>query len=84
MRELARLYAPLVKEVTIMGTPIVGGPKYTVVGQRYAKNHGLNLDEFEQKAHQRNAIGFEQPVTSIYSKSDGIVGWKASIDSYNP
>ena len=24
------------------------------------------------------------PVTSIYSKLDGIVGWQASIDRHNP
>jgi triacylglycerol esterase/lipase EstA (alpha/beta hydrolase family) len=35
------------------------------------------------RVHRRNSVGITQPVTSIYSKSDGIVGWRASIDTYN-
>ncbi|MEO1553421.1 MAG: hypothetical protein AAFR82_05755, partial [Pseudomonadota bacterium] len=33
--------------------------------------------------HARNCIGLSQPLTVIYSKSDGIVGWKAARDIYN-
>jgi hypothetical protein len=33
--------------------------------------------------HQRNSNGLTQPVTSIYSKSDGVVAWQASVDIYN-
>jgi pimeloyl-ACP methyl ester carboxylesterase len=31
----------------------------------------------------RNSAGITQPVTSIYSKLDGVVGWRASVDIYN-
>ena len=82
-REVARLFKPYVREVITMGTPIIGGPKYTVVAQRFAKNANLDLDNFELEVHERNSIGIKQPVTSIYSKTDGIVGWQASIDVYN-
>ncbi|MBT8066592.1 MAG: hypothetical protein KJO09_05085, partial [Gammaproteobacteria bacterium] len=41
-------------------------------------------DAFEMEVHQRNSIGIKQPVTSIYSKTDGVVSWRASVDSYNP
>lgn len=83
-REAARLYEPAVREVITLGTPIVGGPKYTSVGQRFAKRANIDLDAFEQEVHERNSLGLEQPVTSIYSKLDGVVGWRASIDNYNP
>ncbi|MEL7486337.1 MAG: alpha/beta hydrolase [Pseudomonadota bacterium] len=83
-REIARLYADDVREVVTMGTPIVGGPKYTAVGDIYARLEGLDLDDFEQEVHRRNSIGITQKATSIYSKSDGIVDWRASVDVYNP
>lgn len=82
-REVARLFEPYVREVITMGTPIIGGPKYTLVADRFAKIAGLDLDKFEIEVHERNSIGIKQPVTSIYSKSDGVVGWQACIDVYN-
>ena len=83
-RETARLFSDSVKEVITMGTPLIGGPKYTSVGQFYAMKEGLDLDEFELEVHARNSVGLKQPLTVIYSKSDGIVGWQAARDVYNP
>lgn len=82
-REAARLHEPYVREVITMGTPIIGGPKYTATAQRFADSAGIDLDEFEKEVHHRNSIGIRQPVTSIYSKLDGVVNWRASIDMYN-
>ncbi len=82
-RETARLFAPWVREVITMGTPIIGGPKYTTTAAHFAKTNNMDLDEFEKEVHARNSIGIRQPVTSIYSKRDGIVDWRASIDTYN-
>lgn len=82
-REVARLYPDVVHQVLTLGTPIVGGPKFTSVGKKYAKLNNIDLEAFELDVHQRNSIGLTQPITSIYSKSDGVVGWQASIDTYN-
>lgn len=82
-REAARLFPKVVREVITFGTPVVGGPKFTSVGKRYAKAKNIDLEAFELDVHQRNLIGFAQPITSIYSKTDGVVGWEASIDIYN-
>ena len=67
-----------------MGTPIIGGPKYTTPGQRYAKASAIRLDQFEREVHERNSIGFKQPLTVIYSNRDGIVGPDIARDIYNP
>ena len=83
-REVARLHEPCVREVITMGTPIIGGPKYTAVGKYFARSQGMDMDVFEREVHERNSVGLNQPVTSIYSKLDGVVGWEASIDVYNP
>ncbi len=82
-REVARLFEPFVREVITIGTPIVGGPKYTVAGRRFAARTNLDLDAFEWEVHERNSIGIRQPVTSIYSRTDGVVHWRASVDTYN-
>ncbi|MEO0440496.1 MAG: alpha/beta hydrolase [Pseudomonadota bacterium] len=83
-REAARLYPDMVREVITMGTPIIGGPKYTSVGARYAQSASIELDEFEREVHERNSIGFDQPLTVIYSNRDGIVGPDIAKDIYNP
>ena len=83
-RETARLNGDAVREIITMGTPLIGGPKYTAVGQLYALREGLDLDEFELEVHDRNSVGLSQPLTVIFSKSDGVVGWKAAQDVYNP
>lgn len=82
-RETARLFSSCVREVITLGTPVIGGPKYTAAAERYATSAKLDLDEFEKEVHARNSAGIRQPITSIYSKLDGIVGWRASVDTYN-
>ena len=83
-REVTRLFPESVAEVMTLGTPITGGPKYTAVGKQFAALKNLDLDAFEKHVFERNSIGFSQPVTSIFSKTDGVVGWQASLDVYNP
>jgi esterase/lipase len=82
-RETARHFPSLVREVITMGTPIIGGPKFTTIGKYYSRLKELDMEKLELYVHQRNSIGLKQPITSIYSKTDGVVGWQASIDSYN-
>ena len=83
-REVARQWEDCVSEVITLATPIVGGPKYTALGQFYAFHKGVDIDWIDQEVHERNKLGLSQPVTSIYSKSDGIVAWQACVDVYNP
>ena len=82
-RETARLFPISVREIITMGSPLIGGPKYTSVGAIYARLNQLDMDAFEEEIHERNLLGLTQPITAIYSKSDGVVGWKAAIDVYN-
>ncbi len=84
MREIAREAPELVREVITMGTPVVGGPKYTRIGEQFAKRENLDLDKFEMEVHERNLRGIRCPITSIYSKTDGVVSWRAALDRYNP
>lgn len=79
MRELARDNPQLAQQVITLGTPVVGGPKYTVTAKAY-REKGYDLDEIEAGIAAREAKPISVPVLSIYSKRDGVVGWQASLD----
>ena len=82
-REVARGYPDIVRQIVTMGSPVVGGPKYTSFGRMY-EQRGADLDQIEARLAERENQPIDVPVTSIYSKRDGIVGWQASIDRHTP
>lgn len=81
-REVARERPELVHSVITLGSPVVGGPKYTAVAPLY-RGRGHNLDAIETWIEKRNQIPIEVPVTAIYSRLDGIVSWRSCIDELN-
>lgn len=78
-RELARSGAAEVEHIVTMGTPVIGGPKYTATAQRYAAR-GYDLDDIERRVAERNAEPITAPITAIYTRSDQIVHWRACLD----
>jgi thioesterase domain-containing protein len=82
-REVARDAPELADRVVTMGTPVVGGPKYTRVGATY-RAAGFDVGEIERKIEARYAMPIRVPVTAIYCKADGIVDWRACIDHWTP
>jgi len=82
-REAARERPDLVASVITLGSPVVGGPKYTTVAGRY-RRRGYDLDELERLVDARYERPLAVPVTAIYSKADGIVAWEACIDRRSP
>jgi len=78
-RETARERPERVRSVITLGSPVVGGPKYTTVAARY-RRQGLDLDELERLVDARYDKPLATPVTAIFSKADGIVAWEACID----
>ncbi len=81
-REVARERPDLVERVVTLGSPIVGGPKYTAAAHAL-QWRGIDLDSIEAMITAREATPLQVPVTAIYSKSDGIVAWQACIDRHN-
>lgn len=81
-REIARDAPELVASVVTLGTPVVGGPKYTRVGA-FFRAFGGDLDELERRVDERNRRLIRVPVTAIWSRADGIVDWRACIDPYD-
>jgi pimeloyl-ACP methyl ester carboxylesterase len=82
-REVARDAPAHVRQVITLGTPVVGGPKYTLVGRRYAAQ-GYDLDAIEREVEARHRVPIRAPVTAIYSRTDGVVAWQACIDPWTP
>ena len=81
-REAARERPAAVERVVTLGTPVVGGPKYTAVAAYYERQ-GIDLDEIEAGVEERNAVPLKVPVTAIFSRSDGVVAWEACIDYHS-
>jgi hypothetical protein len=82
-RETARERPDAVERVVTLGSPVVGGPKYTTVGAWYAQR-GFDLDEIEAAVAERDRTPIRVPITAIYSRRDGIVAWQACIDRVSP
>jgi pimeloyl-ACP methyl ester carboxylesterase len=82
-REAARDNPTDVSQVITLGSPLVGGPKYTTTA-RFFDRRGLDHDKIEARIAERYRTPLAVPVTSIYSKGDGIVSWQASVDEWSP
>jgi pimeloyl-ACP methyl ester carboxylesterase len=79
-REAARERPDLVHQIITLGTPVVGGPKYTVVAH-ILRRRGIDLDAMEAEIASRNAILLQTRVTALYSRTDAVVAWQACIDN---
>ena len=82
-REAARDYPDYVSGVITLGSPVIGGPKYSFVNGRY-RRLGLDIDWIAQQTIKRHVVPIQCPVISIYSKHDAIVHWSASLDRWTP
>lgn len=78
-REVARDHPSAVRRVITLGSPVIGGPKYTTVAS-VASLRGWDVDEIEVQVEQRKEIPLEVPVTAIFSRRDGVVAWRACVD----
>lgn len=82
-REVARVAPARVRAVITMGTPVIGGPKYTSAARVYAAREGIDVDAVAHEAHRRALGGIDCPVTAIYTDRDGVVSPASSQDIYN-
>ena len=81
-REVARRAPHAVRRVICYGSPIIGGPSYTATARRFDPAFLSRALEETLENERRRPI--RVPVTSIYSREDGVVSWPACIDRYTP
>jgi pimeloyl-ACP methyl ester carboxylesterase len=83
VREVARERPDLVAQVVTLGAPVVGGPKYTASAPMYRRK-GYDLDRIEADVDAREETPIRVPVDAVFSRSDGVVAWRACVDRRNP
>lgn len=78
-REIAKMLPDDVCCVITLGTPFAGHPKATNAWRVYELASGLRLEDSAEQI-----AGLKQtppvPTTSIYSRTDGVVSWKCSVE----
>lgn len=79
-REAIRLDGSKVASLVTLGTPLTGGPKYTIAARWYRHARGLNLAHVEQEVAKKLMERLPVPVSVLYSKRDAVVAWRACLD----
>lgn len=82
-REIAKAAPDYVRSVISLGSPISGDRDQTSAARLY---EFINGQESEDLAERMAGLSEAPPVptTSIYTKSDGVVSWKGSIQEPGP
>ena len=81
-REAARERPEMVERVITLGAPVVGGPTYTASAPMYLKK-GYDLADIAETVLEREHRPITTPVFAVYSRSDGVVAWRACIDTFD-
>ncbi len=76
-REIAKMLPHMVRSVITLGTPFSGSPRSTNAWRIYELTSGRKI---EGDSHKYDLPGAPPvPTTSVFSRTDGIVAWKASL-----
>lgn len=78
-RETAREIPLAVERIITLGTPVIGGPRYTAAATLY-KSRGYDLEAIEAEMERRIRQPLPVPVVAIHARKDGIVDWRACVD----
>jgi len=81
-REVASAAPQLVRSVVTLGSPLRGSPKSTNAWRIYEWASGQRVDDPALRRPKETPPPV--PTTSIYSRSDGIVAWRCSVERAGP
>ncbi len=81
-RELAKLHPDLARCVITLGTPFTGHPRATNAWRIYELLSGNKVGNGDVMEQIR--VAPPVPTTSIFSRSDGIVAWRCSLNEPSP
>lgn len=80
-REVARAAPEHARRVITVGSPFAGDLKSNVVWPMYESVTGTRIGSIPPDVMARLNEPLPVPSTSIYSRSDGVVSWRACIDA---
>ncbi|MEM9036593.1 MAG: alpha/beta fold hydrolase [Actinomycetota bacterium] len=83
-REVARAAPDLVRRVITIGSPFAGDLKSNVVWPMYEAATGTRISSIPEETMERLGSPLPMPSTAIFSRSDGVVSWRACIDRAAP
>lgn len=83
-REVARDRPDLVERVVTIGTPVKGGMSVSSIADWVRQETGLDPDQVNNLLRERQRTPISVPIRALYSRSDGIVAWRACIDEVSP
>jgi pimeloyl-ACP methyl ester carboxylesterase len=81
-REIANALPAAVRSVVTLGSPLLGSPKSTNAWRVYQLVSGQRIDDPALRRPKETPPPV--PTTSIYSRSDGIVAWRCSVERAGP
>ncbi len=81
-REVARSLPKKVAGVITYGTPVIGGPRYTIGAKAWGKEESKRIIKLLDELNYSSPITI--PISSIFTKKDSIVNWSACIDHSSP
>ncbi|WP_292933717.1 alpha/beta fold hydrolase [Noviherbaspirillum sp.] len=77
-REIAKQIPDDVRMVVTLGTPFAGNPKANNAWRLYEMASGQSIESDLRTVHLHKAPPV--PTTSIYSRTDGVVAWRCSVE----
>ena len=80
-RELAKLEPQLVRQVITLGSPFTGHVRANNAVRLYEWLSGNRVEEAAGNHPGRTRTKPPVPTTSVYSKLDGVVSWRCSIEA---
>ena len=82
-REAARERPAQISQVITLGSPVIGGPKYTLAAKAFNRRQ-YDLDWVERVIADREERPITVPITAVVSPSDGVVSYLAALDHHSP
>jgi len=82
-RETAKRAPQDVRQVITLGSPFAGGARASNVARLYEAFSGRRIVDDPQH-RQRIRAAPKVPLTSIYSRTDGVVAWRACLEQEGP
>lgn len=77
-REIARAVPERVRCVVTFGSPVIGGPSFTVAASAYGEEECRRVERLAAELDADRPV--QTPITAIYTRNDGVVDWRACID----
>lgn len=79
-REVARERPDLVEKVITIGSPVKGGVAASSIARWVQRETGLTPAQMSRLMEERYKKPISVPVRALFSKTDGVVAWRACID----